>query len=100
MSAETRFAGMQGAVAGMDKARGNDISLLLTASERPRRAVSGLPGKKFKKKPKKESKKVLTKAGERGIIYELPASGTRDEREMLKSASGVEQRAILENDTV
>ena len=55
---------------------------------------------KSSKKPKKESKKVLTKAGERGIIYELPASGARDEREMLKSASGVEQGAILENDTV
>ena len=58
MSAETRFAGMQGAVAGMDKARENDISLLLTASERPRRAISGLTGKKFKKTEKRVQKGI------------------------------------------
>ena len=58
MPAETRFAGMQGADAGMDKARGNDISLLLIASERPRRAVSGLPGKKFKKTEKRVQKGI------------------------------------------
>ena len=67
----------------------------------PETAIRAWPSRqKVQKKPKKESKKVLTKAGERGIIYELPASGARDERGMLKSASGVEQGAILENDTV
>ena len=63
MPAETRFAGMQGADAGMDKARENDISLLLTASERPRRAISGLPGKKFKK-TEKRAPKGIDKPGE------------------------------------
>ena len=59
MSAETRFAGTQGAVAVMDKARENDISLLLIASERPpRRAVSGLPCKKFKKTEKRVQKGI------------------------------------------